>query len=417
VEVVLYDATNPPSSVDQADVWILPPWQLGRWAAADDLRPVPETDIRRNDPTWTHLLPLYRDQLLLWGKTVYALPLLGEAPLCVYRADLFKEAALAPPATWQDVEKAALHFHEHPPAGFQGGCLPPLPADADGLDREFFAVAAPLARRAAREDDRKPTSNFELFSFQYDLETGKPRIAEPGFVQALSLLQRLQPYRKPATKAAPQESFRAGQTIFCLADAAWVARFQDKDSPVRNKFAICQAPGSSAYYDFRTGEPHKVDGYNRVPYLGTGGWLAVVPKTAAHPDAAFALLAALSSVDTSREIVSNPKWGAGPTRDEHLNTPEIWNSYPLSAEQRNRFVEELRQTLSFPGLRNPAFRLRTPDEREHQRVLLAAIRAALLEGKEAGAALKEAAQRWEEMDQTKPAPERLAEYRRSLGLQ
>jgi hypothetical protein len=292
-----------------------------------------------------------------------------------------------------------------------------LPEDADSLDREFFAVAAPLARRAARDDDRQPTTKVELFSFQYDLETGKPRIAEPGFVQALALLQRLQPYRKPPTKAAPQESFRTGQAVFCSADASWVARFQEKDSPVRNKFAICQAPGSSTYYDFRTGQPKKMDGNNRVPYLGTGGWLAVVPKTAAHADAAFALFAALSGVDTSREIVSNPKWGSGPTRDEHLSTPEIWNSYGFSAEPRNRLVEELRQTLTFPGLRNPAFRLRTPDEREHQRVLLAAIRAALLEGKEAGAALKEAAQRWEAVDQQRPAPERLAEYRRSLGLQ
>jgi multiple sugar transport system substrate-binding protein len=416
VEVVLYEPTNSPPSGEQADVWVLPPWRLGRLAAAGDLLPVPEMYTRRTSPTWTRILPVYRDQLLLWGQTVYALPLLGESPLCVYRTDLFKDAGLPPPTTWQDVEKATRYFHDHAPAGIQGGCLPPLPQDDDGLDREFFAVAAPLARRGAREDDRMPTSEAEMFSFQYDLETGKPRISEPGFVEALSLLQRLHSDRKPGTSIVPPEAFHAGQAVFCLANAAWVARFQEKDSPVRNKFEILQPPGSTIFYSFRTGQPQKMDGINRVPYLGAGGWLAAVPKTTTHADAAFALLADLTGVDTSREIVSNPRWDGGPTRDEHLNTPEIWNSYGLNAEQRNRLIEEIRQTVTFPGLKNPAFRLRTPDEAEHRKVLLEAVRAALLEGKDAAEALKGVAQRWEELDQSIPLKQRIADYRRSLGL-
>jgi ABC-type glycerol-3-phosphate transport system substrate-binding protein len=417
VEVTVFDPKNPPSSVEHADAWIVAPWQMGRWAAATDLQPVPETYSQRNSPTWSRMLPLYRDQLLLWGQTVFALPLMGESPLCVFRSDLFKEANLPTPTTWQEVEKAALYFHEHPPAGFQGGCLPPLPEDADALDREFFAVAAPLARRAAREDDRQRTSDVEMFSFHYDLKSGRPRIAEPGFVQALALLQRLQAYRKAGTSATPQEAFRTGQAVFCFANASWVARFQDKDSPVRDKFGICQMPGSSVCYDFQSGQLQEMAKINRVPYLGTSGWLGVVPKTAAHADAAFALLAQLSGVDTSREIVSKPTWGGGPTRDEHLSTLEIWNSYGLNPEQRNRLVEELRQTVSLPGLKNPAFRLRTPDEREHQRILITAVRSALLDGKDAAKVLQEGARQWEELDQRVPLVERLAEYRRSLGLQ
>jgi ABC-type glycerol-3-phosphate transport system substrate-binding protein len=336
--------------------------------------------------------------------------------LCVFRSDLFKEAKVPAPATWQEVEKAALYFHEHPPAGFQDRCLPPLPEDADALEREFFAVAAPLARRAAREDDRLRTSNVELFSFHYDLETGRPRIAEPGFVEALALLQRLQAHRKPGAGASPQEAFRTGQAVFCFANASWVARFQDEKSAVRDKFEICRMPGSSGYYDYRSGELRESAKNNQLPYLGTGGWLGVVPKTAAHADPAFALLAQLSGADTGREIVSKPKWGGGPIREDQLSTPEIWNSFGLNPEQRNRLVEELRQTVSFPGLKNPAFRLRTPDEREHQRVLIAAVRSSLLDGKDPATALKDAARQWEELDQRVPLEERLTAYRRSLGL-
>jgi multiple sugar transport system substrate-binding protein len=417
VEVVTYDPKDPPSSVSNADAWILPPWRLGRWAASGDLLPDPETHTGRASFAWTYLLPLYRDQLLLWGQTNYALPLLGESPLCVYRADLFEEAKLRPPATWQEFEMAAMHFRDHPPASFHGVALPPLPEDPDALEREFFAIAAPMARRAAREHEKEHTSVLELFSFQYDLETGKPRIAEPGFVEALALLQRLQPYRKPGASKASQEAFRDGQAVLCLADASWVARFQHKDSAVRNKFGICQVPGSNVYFDFRAGKPQKAEGINRVPYLGAGGALAAVPKSAPHPDAAFALLAELCGPDISGQIVTNPAWGGGATRTDHLANVETWNSYDLNAAQRNGLVEDLKQTLTYPGLKNPAFRLRTPDEHEHQQVLIEVIRAALLEGKNPGAALQEAAQRWEALDRRKPLEERLTQYRHSLGLQ
>jgi ABC-type glycerol-3-phosphate transport system substrate-binding protein len=396
---------------------VLPPWRIGRWASAGELVPVPDAYTRSDAPGWNRLLPLYRDQLLLWGQTTYALPLLGESPLCVYRSDLFDQAKLSPPSTWQEFERAAAYFHEHPPAGFHGASLPPLPEDINELDREFFSIAAPLARRAVREDEKVHTSDLELFSFQYDLQTGKPRIAEPGFVNALTLLQRLQPYRKSGTSRTPQEAFRDGDAVLCLAEASWVARFQQKDSPVRDKFGICQMPGSSRYYDFQTGQPKEVESVNRVPYLGAGGALAVVPKTPAHPDAAFALLAELCDEERSGQILANPAWGGGPTRHEHLTKPENWNSFGLNPGQRLRLMEDLKQTLTYPGLKNPTIRLRTPDEREHQQVLIEAIRAALLEGKDAGAALKEAAQRWDEIDQRKPLQERLIANRRSLGLQ
>jgi len=415
VEVLAYDPNLSPASGGSVDAWVIPPWQLGRWAATDELLPVPESFTRRDNSTWSTLLPLYRDQALLWGQTAYALPLLGEAPLCFYRTDLFAEAKLDPPTTWEDFEKAAAYFHEHSPVGSQGSSLPPLPANADALDREYFTVVAPFVRRAAHEGDRRPTAEAETFSFHYDTATGKSRIAEPGFIHALALLQRLQGFRPRGASPAPEEAFRDGRAVLCLADASWIAKFQ-KSPSVRDKFGIAPTPGANVLFDYHSGESVRLDRVNRVPYLGAAGWLMVVPKSTSHADAAFAFLEDLNSIETSRQIVSNASWGGGAIRDEHLTKPEIWNSYNLSSAQRGRLVEEMKQTVACPGLKNPAFRLRTPDEQEHEQALIVELRAALLDGKNPGQALKAASNRWDELDQRVPLEERKTQYLRSLEL-
>src|SRR5216683_3226829 len=51
VEVVAYDPKTSPLSDGLADVWVIPPWQLGRWAAAGDLLPVPESFTERHNST------------------------------------------------------------------------------------------------------------------------------------------------------------------------------------------------------------------------------------------------------------------------------------------------------------------------------------------------------------------------------
>jgi ABC-type glycerol-3-phosphate transport system substrate-binding protein len=416
VEVLTYDPRTSPSSQGPADIWVISPWQLGRWAAAGDLLPVPESFTHRNNSAWTSLLPLYRDQALLWGRPAFAFALLGESPLFFYRTDLLADAKLDPPATWEELEKAAARFHEHLPAGFQGSSLPPLPANEDALDREYFTIAAPFVRRAAREVDRRPTGEAETFSFHYDTATCKARIAEPGFVHALTLLQRLQTFRPRGDSPAPEEAFRDGRAVFCLADASWIVKFQ-KSPAVRDKFGIAPMPGANLVFDYHSGEPVRLDLVNRVPYLGAAGWLMVVPKATPHAEAAFALLEDLASIEISRQIVTNASWGGGPIRDEHLAKPEIWNSYNLTSAPRGRLVEELKQTVASPGLKNPAFRLRIPDEQEHEQALIAELRAALVDGKDPGEALKSAAKRWEELDRRGPVEERKTQYLRSLELQ
>src|SRR5205823_12616659 len=129
---------------------LVPP-DLPRDSVRNALGPRPDASVT------AAFLPLYRSRLLSWDGKTYALPLLGDGHLCVYRADLYAEATtqaaykekhghdLTPPQTWDDFAMQAEFF-----AGRRGKpSLPSLPADDAGVDRAFGAIAAPFAVRAA----------------------------------------------------------------------------------------------------------------------------------------------------------------------------------------------------------------------------------------------------------------------------
>jgi multiple sugar transport system substrate-binding protein len=430
LKVIAYDPATEPEAGPSADLWILPLARMPHWANAGKLWPVPEDLIERNAQyAWQNVLPLYRYKLCIWDQKVYALPLLGDALLCFYRQDLFTDTAhrgafrskysreLGPPATWEHFTQIAEYFHHKARPGINHPCpsLPPLPDSVDGRDRMFYSIAVPFARQAVREDDPKPPPAEELFSFHYDLESGAVRIDAPGFVHALRLLQRMQAYRPAGTAQDPPAAFQQGEAVLCLAGPAWISRFQES-AAVRDKFGLCRVPGSGHVFDYRSGQERLVAGGNWVPYLGADGWMMMVPRSNAEPDAAFALAASLSDPKASQDMVIEPTWGGGVFRREHLEGGVGWHQLGLDRKGTERLVNILRETVLHPQVKNPVLRLRTPDEREHQQALDVELRAALLDGKDAGRALQAAAERWRQMDERKDPKTRLAEYRLSLSL-
>ncbi len=297
VETATYDPRQGPEGAGAADVWVIRPAETPRWAAAGRLTPAPRelTSVDAGSG-WTGLLPLYRDKLLAWDRTVYALPVRGEAPICFYRSDLLGDAGrraayeakygrkLGPPRTWDEFADIA-EFFQGGPSGLAHS-LPPLPQDDGALEREFYAVAACYARRAVSADEPDgPERSDELFGFYYDLKTGRPRIDGPGFVRALALLRRLRKCRPEEASPSPADAFRIGQAVLCLADASRLTEFQTEEgTKVRDRFGVCRTPAASCYYSAGGTECIPAPDGNYVPYLGSGAWLGVVPKAAPHPE-------------------------------------------------------------------------------------------------------------------------------------
>jgi multiple sugar transport system substrate-binding protein len=429
VEVTAYDPTAGPDPA--ADAWVIAPAELGRWAVAGRLLPVPQELLDRTAGFgWKDLLPQYRE-LLVWDRIDYAFPLLGDSPVCVYRSDLFAASGhqeafrkkygrpLNPPATWEEFADIAEYFQQHAPRDKFEYNLPPLSAGEDGLDRAFFSVAATYARRAIPEEEAINAEKAEeVLSFHYDLKSGQPRIAAPGFVHALALMRRLQACRPKEPAAAPAEAFLKGKAVLCLTDASWVARFQkDRATAVRDKFAPCPVPGGERFFAYTSGAEQHPREPNRVPYLGAAGFLAVVPKESAHAEEAFDLLMDLGGRETSGRIVIDPRWGGGATRMEHLDERTRWDNFDLDLTRTTALRDALRQTLLHRGTKYLVLRLRTPDERSHREALLTELRACLTKGGDPKQALEAVAKRWTELDREKGVEKTRVEYYRSLGLE
>ncbi len=234
-------------------------------------------------------------------------PFSAKRPLFCYRSDRIKDAALKPPETWKDVETQAQFFATK----LAAPSLPPLPKDDDGLERMFYTIAAGYVHRADNQ-----AASTGAFAFHYDL-AGNPRIDGPGFVRALALMQRLQKYRDQSDKK-PIEAFRDGVGVFCMTDVAQVYRLQDAKSALRDKFAVTRMPAAEVYFaqTARVGD-EPIANVNWMPYLGAGGWVGVVPRTTAHAEEAFSLLAELGGRDVSRQVVLSPRSRTSAQRRGH----------------------------------------------------------------------------------------------------
>jgi multiple sugar transport system substrate-binding protein len=401
-------------------------------AAAGLLLPLPKSVTGLDSSFgWSDLLPIYRDRLVLWEVSRHtvplAVPIVGESPICIYRADFFSDAQraesfekkyhrkLAPPATWEQFAELAEFFHDSA-AGGPAPSLPPLPGDDVALDREYFSIAACYARRAMSPDEpERADRNAQLFSFQYDHLTGKPRLTAPGFVYALNLMMRLQKCRAAKPIAKPVDAFRDGSVALGLTDVKGLTELQSVRT-LADKLGVCPMPAGERWFEFASGKEVLSPEGNRVPYLGAGGWLAAVPLGAAQADAAFSLLADLAGKERGGQIMIDPKWGGGPTRLGQLERSR-WDAFGLDAAQTKNLKHAVKQTILHPAVQNPALRLRTAEEATRVAALMREVRAFLTAGGgDAAQYLAAAAAQWEQLVKQREGDAALQDYRVSVGL-
>jgi ABC-type glycerol-3-phosphate transport system substrate-binding protein len=394
------------------DLEILAPPDLPTEADRNAILPLRDASVT------AAFLPLYRSRLLSWVGKTYALPLLGEGFLCVYRADLYADAAtkaayrekhghdLTPPVTWDEFATQAAFFSER-----RGKpSLPPLPADEPGIDRAFGAIVAPFAVRAATGSMKAAAANdpsrTASFSFQYDVETGEPRLTSPGYVEALKLFQQLHAHR--STKPNVVAALRDDEAVMGIVTLDELAALRGGG---RNRWGVTRIPGSRRVFAPGAAPEGLV---NFVPYVGSSGALGAVRTGTQAADAAFDLLHYLSGETVSQEVVHNPALGGGLFRDAHLSKqPSGWFAYDLDEINTSRLRDALRD-LADPRLDNPAIALRIPRQASHRKVLVDALRRVLHDKSDPSAALAEADREWRKLDGD-PAKARDL-YRKSLGL-
>jgi ABC-type glycerol-3-phosphate transport system substrate-binding protein len=396
----------------EADIDVIAPVDLPNLAARKAVQPLPDASITAG------FLGLYRARLLTWDTATYALPLLGDAVVCMYRADLFGDKAnqtafrdkhhhdLAPPTTWDEFVLQAKFFAERR----SKPSLPPLPADDAGLDRQFGVIAAPMTIRAVTSSLRgnvdEDPNRAAVFSFQYDALTGEPRLGSPGFVEALKFLQQCEPLR--STKRSAVDALRDDDAVLAIVTLEELGALAGSGA---GKWGIARMPGSSRVFAVGSAPEGFV---NMVPYVGSSGALGAVRSGSKAADAAFDLLYFLCNDAISQEIVHNPLLGGGPVRDAHLTRQSAgWFAYGLDEPNTLRLREAVRD-IADPRLDNPGIALRIPDQATHRAALVAAIRQTLHDKSDPAAALAAVDQKWRQLDGD-PAKARTL-YRLSLGF-
>jgi ABC-type glycerol-3-phosphate transport system substrate-binding protein len=390
-----------------ADVDLIPPADLPKWAEGGRLAVVPAERMNPADPyRWDDLLRPYAVRLTTWGDRTYALPVLGEGMVLVYQKDAFdgKDGRPAtPPATWDDLAAAA------PTLG-----LPPLPATADRLSAEFFTAAAAYDRPAVGRLVAGEVPREDFFAFQFHPKTGDPRLGARAFVHVAGLFQQMQPHRSKQPDAAA--AFRTGEAKVGVLTLAELGRV---GPDVAETLGVAPLPGARMTFD-ATGleRPTERGLVNRVPYVGWGGRLGVVSASAAAPEAAWDFLADAGLPDRSAlELLADPRWGAGPYRTSQLEarSRSRWYGYGLTATETERLTAALRDNLGI-SVENYRVRLRTPDHADLDAAIDAALRDLLATKKDPAAAMAQANDEWRRLIDRQPRDQWARLARKSLGF-
>jgi hypothetical protein len=392
-----------------ADIGIIATADLARWAEPGLIVEVPAT-VRSQSHAyrWDDVVSVHRVRLTSWRDRTYALPVLGEGLVLVYRKDAFDGKGgrpASPPGTWDTLLQNAEMFGPN--------SLPPLPSDAERLGAEFFSAAACYDRMAVGRisaGDLKLDDSF--FAFQFDTATGKPRLDAPAFQHVAELFRRMQTFRSPAPDAIT--AFRDGQAkvgIVSLAELAPIV------AALGDRVAVAPLPGAGFVFDAK-GEKQVTEQQtiNRVPYHGWGGRVGVVSKKCSAPEAAWEFLADVGMPEhTALDLIAATRWGAGPYRSSQLDARARprWFSYGMSAPETDRLTASLRENAG-QNIQNNRVRLRTPNQEELAMILDAELRAAV-KAKEP-ASLAKVNARWQAAIDKLPTDEWWVMTRRSLGL-
>lgn len=425
------------ASEADADVLLIPPTQIGRLDPPANLRTVPPTiSGEASNFQWGELIRVYQSRLAHWGGERYAVPLVGEAYVLVYRADVLADPAFAdafrqkfnrpplPIRTWDDLADLGLFATDRTgkPA------LAPLPADPSATVAAFGHIAACYDRMAAPSgvkvdaDGRDPY--LRGLTFYTDAEVlrnrtadkWEVRVGEPAFGEAFRWLEKTAKCRPPKP-GDPTEAVVSGTAVAAVLPISDLGRLpRDANTgAVDAKFGVSSVPGSDGYFD-ASGKKIKTGNVNRVPYYHGGGLIGVVRQSAAHPDAAWGLLGELGGPIGSSATLDTPTAGGGPLRIEHTTeSTRQWQQCGFDKARTSDLSKAVRDYVA-TGTINPAVGLRTPDVAAIHALLARQLVKVASGEATADAGQQQTAKEWRELDAKTPTDQRQTARRKSAGL-
>lgn len=405
--------------LEKHQVALVSPRSLG--GLASNLGKVPASLLGRQEVAWTDVLPVWRDRLAKWRGDILGVPIQGDIWVQVIRTDWLADdglqkahqsatgKALRAPRLWEEWIELGAALQGKLPGRPGAPVLPPLPAEPIDQTRLLRQVAACYAmERLAAGQRLRPGREAENnhYALDFDLLTGKPKVAGKAFVHALEWMARMGPLQPKRLENQPWQAFARGEALVALVPGSALSALQR--GPLRDRFDIHPLPGADKVF-LEDGLLQAGQG-NSIPLVGSEGALALAAPGAV--DVVWDLVAYLVQPKTQLDLVLDPNLG-GPVREQHLQGAP-WDGLQLDARRLAQWHAALRATLSPAETINPAVALRTPDADRLDEVLGRQVAACLAGKEKPGECLKVVADAWLELGKTRP--ERLQEVRASAGL-
>lgn len=331
-EVVVSRQGADASPPDEADLLVFPSRRLGGFCESGLLRRVRQSTLASETLALDGVLPLVREQEIVYGQRVMALPLGCPTPLRLQPAGIEQPESTKSP-------------------------LPERPTEPDDrrLALEYLAWAAPHAVHRSR------------LATLFDADDFSPRVATPPFVRALEGFVAAEP---------------AERTLI------WPSR--DTERSEASDPMPAPPPGADEAFNALSGRWEPSEGDDRhATLLASSGRLLSVTRTSRNAATAFRYAAWLAGPDNALGL-SRASDGVANCRGSFARAPDAWFGN-ATREQAKAFA-----AAGAEALRRRRFLLapRLPGADRYVVSLGAAVRRALA-GKDPAAALADASSEWE----------------------
>ena len=397
------------------DIYVVIAMWNGTLLGNNQIEPVPEAIKQKID--WQDVLPIYRNTVLSWNNIAYGLPYDGDCINLYYRKDLFENQEhqqkfkqrygyeLTVPKTWTAFRDIADYFNGwdwdgdgKPEYGLAGNRV-----KGDISMLQFFAQAGAFAKHP---DDK---------AYYFDPDTLKPRINNPGFVEAL------QNYIDLVKLGPPGMANFAGHDVrnsFVSGEVALAIDWADMgiyavDSPVsivKDKVGYGQIPGNDRVYNARTAQWDKRS--NQVASI-SGNWMFFINKDSEYKELAFEFAAHMTSPELTGKLTAISGNAVNPSRFSHFDNPASWQQSGFSAASAKAYLDEINVSLSN---KNVVYDITIPGAGEYYQVVDNHVHKAVMGDITAQQAMDMAAKEWEKITDKLGRKKQIAFYRSSLNL-
>ncbi len=402
------------------DVLIFPaPWS-GDYMAPGYLEPIPQEILDAVD--MEDVIPLYRERIIAWGPTIYALPYDGDSHMLYYRKDLINNPdyaaefeaqygyPLAEPKSWSQYYDIAEFFN--------------------GKEVETAGMTAPIY--GVMEAQKRNTQAFYVYfshaagygkipgnpCFFFSCDDMTPQVNNPGWVKALEdfmLSTKLGPPEQINWDVADTRNyFPTGLSVFNIdwGDVGTIS-INPELSLIQGQVGFAPLPGGDQYWDYVAGEWVTPEGgVNEAPFIAFGGWIIGVAADSDVKEAALDFAAFMARPELVKVLAVTGGTGINPARYSQFEALDLWVEAGFDEESARDYLDAILTGISHP---NAVLDLRITGTAEYQQTLDVEITRAIAGEISAQEALDNAAAAWNEITDRLGRENQLAQYRSSVG--